>query len=289
MNTCDEKSCEMKSSVVSDDRKVAEYFDSAAATWHNMYTRKDIWGEIHQERLARFLALASNLPLPRGSEVLEVGCGAGHAAVALAERGHIVEATDVSQSMVDLTMNNAVAAGVADRIHATVGDIYKIDFSSGTFNLVLSIGVIPWLSSPGAAIEELARVLKPGGYLLFTADNRSRLARLIDPATSPLFSAIKKLFKKIFSSSDHLAPEPTGIKSNQHSLKEVDDFLVHAGLERLQCRTLGFGPFTYFYRKFLPDRLEVAVNRFLQRLVDLEVPLIRSTGAQFVLLARKRP
>ena len=276
--------------MITNDKEVAAYFNSKALVWHAMYThtRKDVWASIHQTRLARFLSLADKLHLPQGTQVLEVGCGAGHTAVALAQRFHNVQATDVAQNMIELAQKNADAAGVADRVHIAMEDIYNLRFPSNTFGLVLSIGVIPWLSFPGLAIEELGRVIKPGGYLLFTADNRWRLAHLLDPAVSPAFGPAKKLFKRIFSRPNHSALEPSGIESHLHSLREVDALLAQPGLERVRHETVGFGPFTFFHRRVLPERLGVAINRGLQGLLDMRVPFLQLTGAQFLILARKR-
>jgi ubiquinone/menaquinone biosynthesis C-methylase UbiE len=290
LDSCVEKSCEVNLPAITNDKKVAAYFDSKAVVWHAMYSqaRKDVWGDIHQTRLARFLSLADKLRLPQGTKALDVGCGAGHAAVALANRSYIVQATDVAQNMIDLAQKNADSAGLADRVQIALGDIYNLNFPSHAFGLVLSIGVIPWLSSPGPAIQELGRVLKPGGYLFCTADNRWRLAHLLDPAISPAFGPAKKLFKTISSRPNHSAPEPSTVTSHLHSLRELDAFFAHAGLERVHFETLGFGPFTLLRRKVLPDRLGVAVNRALQSLTDMRVPMFRLTGAQFLILARKR-
>jgi ubiquinone/menaquinone biosynthesis C-methylase UbiE len=267
----------------SEGQKVANYFESTALNWDSMYSRQDLWGQIHQQRLARFLSWVDKLRLPLGSEAFDVGCGAGLATVGLATRGFFVESIDVAASMVELARKNATAAGVGDRVHADTGDIYNLNFPDQKFSLVLSIGVVPWLQYPAKAVAELSRVLKPGGHLLFTMDNRSRLARLLDPATSPLTAPIKTLLGKKPSASE----PPKFVASYQHSLREVDSFLKNAGLQRLHHETLGFGHFTFFYRKFLPERAAVKLNNAFQTLADHRVPVFRSTGSQFLLLTRK--
>lgn len=269
-----------------DVERIEAYFQSTAQNWHTMYVRRDLWGAIHQKRLATFMSWVDKLGVPGGTRVLEAGCGAGMATVALAKRGYLVEATDVASSMVQLTRQNAEAAGVSRRVHADVGDIYRLAFPSQCFELTLSIGVIPWLQFPERAIAELARVIKPGGHLLFTADNRWRLARLLDPSTSPVLSRPKRLLKKILPSF-HVSPAPQeGIPSYQHSIGEVDKFLSNAGLERAYCTTLGFGPFTFLYRP-IPQRIGLAIHHLLQQFADWRIPFIRSLGAQFLVLARK--
>lgn len=285
-----DRSCESRLAPMVSDKEVAAYFDSKALVWHAMYTdsRKDVWGSIHQARQARVLSLADKLRLSKGTEVLEVGCGAGHTAVALARRGYNVQATDVAQNMIDRAKKNADAAGVADRVQFAMEDIYSLRFPSNAFGLVLSIGVIPWLSSPELAVMELSRVIKSGGYLFFTADNRWRLAHLFDPAVSPALGPAKRFFRKFVYGENHSAPESSSVQSHLHSLREIDALLARAGLDRVHLETVGFGPFTLFHRKVLPDRLGVTIHRALQRLSDMRVPLLQLVGAQFVILARKR-
>jgi SAM-dependent methyltransferase len=287
VTACEEKLSD-KPMPAGTDNQVAAYFAANALTWHNLYKRNDLWGEIYQRRLASLLSWVDRLNLSPDTPVADIGCGAGMATVALAQRGYFVESTDVAAAMVDLARENAVAAAVQTRVSVNVGDIYHLDFPTGAFGLVLSIGVIPWLVSPQEAIAELGRIVRPGGYLLLSADNRSRLAPLLDPATSPALSLIRRGLKKMVRASDSAAPSQESVRSYRHTVREVDAFLNQAGLDLVRSGTLGFGPFTFFYRKFLSNNMEVALNRGLQHLADMGWPLFRSTGAQFLALAKKR-
>jgi ubiquinone/menaquinone biosynthesis C-methylase UbiE len=208
------------------------------------------------------------------------------ATVALAKRNYVVEATDAVGSMIELTRQNALKAGVGDRVSADVGDIYHLGFPDQAFRLVLSIGVIPWLKSPAAAIADLSRILQPGGYLLFTADNRWRMSRWIDPLKSPVLEPARRAVKKLWGRSNQPDSENQA-RSHMHSIREVDEFLGSAGLELVRSETLGFGPFTLFHRTFVPERLGILAHRLLQQLADWRVPLVRSMGAQFLLVAKK--
>lgn len=270
------------------ENPVAAYFGENARTWNAMYTRQDLWGAIHQQRLARFLAFVDRLGLSPDTPVADIGCGAGLATIALAERGFSVEATDVAAAMIDIARQNATLASVQDRVRASVGDIYNLNFASDTFGLILSIGVIPWLQSPAEAISELGRILKKGGYLLFTADNLYRLGPLLDPATSPLLERARRSVKKLRGSSGSEGSSQDDVRSYRHSLAEVDAFLADANLERIHSETLGFGPFTFFYRKMIPTSWEVPLNSWLQGWADKGWPMFRHTGSQFLVLAKKR-
>src|SRR2546429_6673175 len=51
--------------------------------------------------------------------------------------------------------------------------------------------------------------------------------------------------------------------------------------------TVGFGPFSFLGWKFLSDSSGVRVHRRLQQLADRGVPILRSMGTQYIVLARK--
>jgi hypothetical protein len=72
-----------------------------------------------------------------------------------------------------------------------------------------------------------------------------------------------------------------------HSLAEFDRIVAAAGLERVTGMTFGYGPFSLFGRTVLPDKLGVEANRLLQRLADRGVPVLRRTGAQYLVVARR--
>ena len=48
------------------------------------------------------------------------------------------------------------------------GDLHNLDFESDTFDIVLSIAVFEHLHSPWVAMEEIFRVIKPGGSVFGT-------------------------------------------------------------------------------------------------------------------------
>src|SRR5260370_35275021 len=106
------------------DNQVAAYFATNALTWHNMYTRNDLWGDIHQRRLASFLSWVDRLNLNLDTPVADIGCGAGMSTLALAQRGYFVESTDGAAAKNELARENAAAAGVQSRVKAQVGDNY---------------------------------------------------------------------------------------------------------------------------------------------------------------------
>ncbi len=113
-------------------------------------------------------------------------CGAGLATLELARRGYAVHSTDSSTDVVALTSRRIAEAGLGDVVTVSFADVHDLPHDAGSFDLVLALGVLPWLHSPQRALGQLARVLAPGGHAILSADNRLRLNGIVEPAESPL-------------------------------------------------------------------------------------------------------
>jgi len=80
-----------------------------------------------------------------------------------------------------------------------------------------------------------------------------------------------------------------GVRVGAHRLAGFDRMLADAGLQIVKRCTLGFGPFTLMGLPALPDQLGARLNARLQAFADRGVPGLRSTGGQYVVLARRPP
>src|SRR5205823_475970 len=78
-----------------------------------------------------------------------------------------------------------------------VGDIYSLAFEEDSFDLVVAIGTIPWLTQPQLAIREMARVTRPGGHIILTANNRAALNKFLDPRLNVMISPLKLWVRQI--------------------------------------------------------------------------------------------
>ncbi|HEY6351026.1 MAG TPA: methyltransferase domain-containing protein [Candidatus Angelobacter sp.] len=106
------------------------------------------------------------LNLRRGEHVLEVGCGAGDDARALAQlvgkEGRVV-GLDLSQTMI--AEAQAKSAGNGGSLEFRQGDAQKLPFSDFTFDACRVDRVLQHLEAPERAIAEMTRVLKLGGRI----------------------------------------------------------------------------------------------------------------------------
>lgn len=112
--------------------------------------------------------LASRLDGVASPDVLEIGPGPGHLAVELARRIPSIRLTglDIDPEMVGRAAARARAAGVADRVTFTVGDVSAIPHPDASFDLVTSSLSAHHWPDGGTAFAEIRRVLRAGGRAL---------------------------------------------------------------------------------------------------------------------------
>src|SRR5439155_1082768 len=115
-----------------------------------------------------------------GGRALDVGCGAGRLAVALARRGFEVDGVDVAASVVEQAAQLASEAGISARFF--VADFRQPDarFPDETYDLVVCSEVVEHVESWRSVLDNIARVLKPGGLLLLTTPNDPAQFSILD-------------------------------------------------------------------------------------------------------------
>jgi 2-polyprenyl-3-methyl-5-hydroxy-6-metoxy-1,4-benzoquinol methylase len=261
------------------------HFEASSAYWTDIYEFGDVDGTIYRQRRSVVLALAQKLALPAESPILEIGCGSGLTSVQLAREGYTIQAVDSVDAMIKRTRQHAEEACVGDRVITSMRDVYDLGYADNTFDLVLKIGVAPWLYSLEKAVREVVRVLRPGGYLITTADNWWRLNRWLDPRYLPPLAPMRRQVRNVLERLALIGSR--GASARLHSIREFDDCLSAAGLTKIEGRTVGFGPFSFLGCKLLPDSFGVKVHHRMQDLADRGVPMLRSMGTHYIVLARK--
>jgi ubiquinone/menaquinone biosynthesis C-methylase UbiE len=268
-------------------QNVTDYFESTAAYWKAVYSDDRLLPAIYRDRHNTALGWIQNLDLHPSARILEVGCGAGLIAVALARNGYTVDALDSTTAMLQMTRNGSAHQGVEDRVRLHAADVHALPFRAHAFDLVIAIGVIPWLHSEGLALQEMQRVLKPGGYLLVTADNNARLNRILDPRSSPLSAPLRLAAKRFLRLCGLWSPN-SGFQPKRHYPSEVNRLIGKCGFENVKCCTVGFGPFTFLGQALLTDAIGIRLHRRLQALASRRGLLpLRWTGSHYLMLVTK--
>lgn len=266
---------------------VNAHFESHAAEWRDLYTATDVTAERFRYRQRVLLDWLSGIPSTPNPRALDVGCGAGYLSVELALRGWSVHAVDPVPGMLEITRRHAAAAGVDERVTLQLGDVHRLPFDDESFDVVVANGVLPWVSQPEAALREMARVTRAGGYVAVTANNRAALMYLLDPVTTPLLQPLRRRVRSWLTTRGIPVPGAAVASAAFHSRRFIDQAVAAAGLLKGQSLTYGFGPFKFLGREVLPESIGLRLQRWLHGCAERGTPLVRSTGIGYAVLAAK--
>jgi ubiquinone/menaquinone biosynthesis C-methylase UbiE len=259
-------------------------FDASARTWDTLYDAAD-FGAVayYRPRLDRTLAWVDTLALPVDARVLEIGFGAGRTAIALAQRGLLVTGIDTGERMLERATERVGRYGLSARVRLGLGDAHALEAADGTFDLVVALGVLPWVERPGWCLREMARVTRPGGHVIASVNNRRQLNRVLDPRLNPFVEPAKRAVRRTRRDGrgDALVPR-------HDSWRQYDRWLQAAGLQMVRSATIGFGRFSLGARPLLSETTSIRVHERLQARADAGFPGLRSSGAQMLVLSRKR-
>lgn len=116
--------------------------------------------ETYQRKLAETRSL-----LRPDMRIMEFGCGTGTTALHHAPHVQHVDATDISENMLEIGRGKAKDLGI-DNVTFTRGTLIEFDAEGASFDAVLGLNVIHLLPDRQAVFAEVARILKPGGIFV---------------------------------------------------------------------------------------------------------------------------
>lgn len=116
----------------------------------------------------------------RRAHVLDAGCGSGSLAIRLARVGLTVEAIDLSPDFVTMVRRKVHEAGVSEQVIVRQMDVTRLEFPDRSFDIVTSGEVLEHVADDKKAIDEFARVLKPGGLCIATVPANPKLWSICD-------------------------------------------------------------------------------------------------------------
>lgn len=193
-----------------DDAEVARGFDRVAA--------------MPQMRLLRWYVSRRALRMVRSGSALDLGCGPGHLALRLARQAPGLDVTglDLADDMLSRATSCAQAAGIGSRVRFRKGNVEDIPFSDTSFDLVVSTLSLHHWAEPVAALDEIARVLKPGGaFIIF--DLRRDLA-------APLWLLLWFATHVVVPAALRRANEPLGSRDAAYTPGEAELIAERSGL-----------------------------------------------------------
>jgi ubiquinone/menaquinone biosynthesis C-methylase UbiE len=131
-----------------------------------------------EAQLAQYRQQAAEVTsgLEEGAEILEVAPGPGFFAIELAKRGFRVTGLDISHTMVEIARENRAGLDVDFR----QGDITHAPFADESFDFLVCQAAFKNFRQPVAALNEMHRVLRPGGFAVIHDLNHEATGADID-------------------------------------------------------------------------------------------------------------
>jgi ubiquinone/menaquinone biosynthesis C-methylase UbiE len=152
--------------------------EGAVARWYAGLTKKS---------LDDFKALARRVAqqIPPQAKVLEVAPGPGYFAIELAKLGNFeITGLDISKTFVQIAQANAVKAGV--RVEFRQGNASAMPVPDASFDFLLCRAAFKNFTEPQLALDEMYRVLKPGGTALIIDLRRDASMQSISEAVKQM-------------------------------------------------------------------------------------------------------
>lgn len=112
-----------------------------------------------------FLWILKLLDLQPGERLLDVSCGAGQLLKFATQRGVVAHGLDLSNVAIEMTRCVAPAA------HLVLGDAEMLPYADASFDAMTNLGSLDNYDQPDRAVQEMARVLAPGGRACVTVLN----------------------------------------------------------------------------------------------------------------------
>jgi ubiquinone/menaquinone biosynthesis C-methylase UbiE len=145
-----------------------QHIEAQRRDWNRVAPGWEKWDRILDENLA-FLnyRLVGDARLRPGQRVLDLGSGTGYPAVLSAQAvgdGGEVLGLDVAEDMLEVARRKAKALGLAN-VSFRHADVSTLPFPADSFDAVISRFCLMFLPDVSRAAAEIARVLKPGGYV----------------------------------------------------------------------------------------------------------------------------
>jgi SAM-dependent methyltransferase len=226
--------------------------------WEGRYREDDIRA-FQEEAVDRLVQLTGAAP---GSRFLDAGCGTGYNAIRLANHGYDVVAGDFSEEVLSRARENVAEAGVADRVELRQENLLELSLPDESADHVVCWGVLMHIPDVDRAIDELVRVLRPGGTLTICEGN----VRALDEVALRVLDRLGRTEsrQRVPAGMERWRPTPAGpLFARRTDVRWLTRTLEQRGLvlrHRLAC--LLTEAYIYVPPGSLPRRAIQALNRF---------------------------
>ena len=205
-------------------------FSSLAHRWWDVDGE---FGPLHAINPLRLDWIDGIAPL-KGQRVLDVGCGGGILADAMARKGADVLGIDLAEKSLKVAQLHALEAGTSQITYRLVAAEALAAEMPDQFDVVTCMEMLEHVPDPASAVQACARLAKPGGWVFFSTNNRNP----------------KSFLMAILGAEYVLNLVPRGTHEYARLLRpsELARFCRDAGLDMQQSCGLEYNPLSRRYR-----------------------------------------
>lgn len=205
------------------DRSEKQKFEDLAATWWDPEGPMKPLHDINPARL-QYVAERSRL---QGRAVLDVGCGAGILAEALAGQGAKVTGIDVSDRVLNVARLHLHETNLEVNYQAITAE-EKARQEGPAFDVITCMELLEHVPEPASVVDAIAELLQPGGHAFFSTLNRTPLAFVLGIVGAEYIA--------------RLCPRGTHRYDRFIRPSELSNWLRSAGLEVVDIRGIHYDP-----------------------------------------------
>ena len=235
-----------------------EYYSSMHATWCG----SPFYRHYHAAFLEDLRAL------PKGSLILETGCGLGNDGLELLRNGYRLVETDISPGSLAEARGLHAEAGFSQASAHLLVDAESLPFATGSCDGAFTVASLHHLPDPLTSLREIRRVLRPGGVFALGTEPNSWQNYTIYPLGKLLLKAFKSFAGKPLA-VEEMVSEADKLTEGFSRL-QLEGLLREAGFERVTLKPAGYLSAALF---FLSTELSHLVGRNL-RVFPLEKAVI---------------
>lgn len=154
--------------VNADAQELAKFSELA----HRWWDPESEFRPLHQINPLRLDWIDGLAPL-RGKQVLDVGCGGGILAEAMARRARHVTGIDLAAKPLGVARLHALEAGVENLEYREIATEALAAEKPGAFDVVTCMEMLEHVPEPAAIVDACSRLAAPGGWVFFSTLNRN--------------------------------------------------------------------------------------------------------------------
>jgi 2-polyprenyl-6-hydroxyphenyl methylase / 3-demethylubiquinone-9 3-methyltransferase len=219
----------MSSSLNADPAELAKFSELA----HRWWDEESEFRPLHQINPLRLGWIEGYVAL-NGKQVLDVGCGGGILADAMARRGAQVLGIDLATKALRVAQLHALEAGTTGVEYRELSVEALALERPAAYDVVTCMEMLEHVPDPGSVVRACADLAKPGGWVFFSTIHRN----------------LKAFVNAIVGAEYVLGLLPRGTHEYLKFIRpsELAGFCRHAGLDWVGTRGLDYNPLTHRYR-----------------------------------------